>query len=212
MSEPEFDPSSISYVAAMDRVREAHPKPMSRATGKVLRRLDKHCRTILQHATFCVIGTQGADGADVSPRGDPAGFVRVLDDRHILLPDRIGNNRFDSYANVFANPRIGMLFLVPGMSEVLRINGLARVTDDAGVLAASAVQGRAPKFGLLIEVREAYLHCAKAVNRAALWDPSKHVNRSMLPSYGTMLADQVEGLSQEESERQGAEMARRGMY
>jgi len=98
------------------------------------------------------------------------------------------------------------------MSEVLRINGLARVTNDAGVLAASAVQGRAPKFGLLIEVREAYLHCAKAVNRAALWDPSKHVNRSMLPSYGTMLADQVEGLSQEESERQGAEMARRGMY
>ena len=105
-----------------------------------------------------------------------------------------------------------MLFLVPGMSEVLRINGLARVTDDAGVLAASAVQGRAPKFGLVVEVREAYLHCAKAINRAALWDSAKHIDRSKLPSYGTMLADQVEGLSQEESERQGAEMARRGMY
>src|SRR6185295_13731106 len=166
MSEPAFDPGSISYVEAMETVRDAHPKPMSRATGKVLGRLDQHCRTILQHATFCVIGTHGTDGADVSPRGDPAGFVRVLDDRHILLPDRIGNNRFDSYANVFANPRIGMLFLVPGMSEVLRINGLARVTNDAGLLAASTVQGRAPKFGLLIEVREAYLHCAKAINRA----------------------------------------------
>lgn len=212
MSEPKFDAGSISYVEAMQTVRDAHPTPMSRATGKVLVRLDKHCTTILQHATFCVIGTHGPDGADVSPRGDPAGFVRVLDDRHLLLPDRIGNNRFDSYANIFANPSIGMLFLVPGMAEVLRINGLARVTDDAGLLAASAVQGRTPKFGLLIEVREAYLHCAKAVNRAGLWDAAKHIDRALIPSYGKMLADQVEGLTQEESERQGAEMARRGMY
>ena len=207
-----FDPSKISYVAAMDTVRDKHPKPMTRATDKVLRRLDKHCRAILQHSTFCVIGTQGPAGADVSPRGDPAGFVRVLDDRHILLPDRIGNNRFDSYANLFQNPQVGLLFLVPGMAETLRINGTARVTDDAALLAPAAVQGRAPKFGLLIEVMEAYLHCAKAINRAALWDPSKHVNRAALPSYGDMLADQVEGLSQTESERQGAEMARRGMY
>ena len=124
-----FDPSQISYVAAMGAVRDRHPKAMTRATGKVLRRLDKHCRAILQRSTFCVIGTQGSDGADVSPRGDPAGFVRVLDDRHLLLPDRIGNNRFDSYANVFANPQVGLMFLVPGMAEVLRINGIARVTD-----------------------------------------------------------------------------------
>ena len=207
-----FDPSTVSYVAAMDVVREQHHKPMTRATGKVLRKLDKHCRVILAHSTFCVIGTQGPDGADVSPRGDPPGFVQVLDDGHILLPDRIGNNRFDSYANLFANPLVGMLFLVPGMGETLRINGVARVTDDAALLAASAVQGRAPKFGLLVEVKEAYLHCAKAINRAKLWDPSRHVDRAALPSYGDMLADQVEGLSQAESERQGAEMARRGMY
>jgi len=207
-----FDPANVSYVAAMEHVRERHPKAMSRATGKVLTRLDRHCRAILQRSTFCMIGTQGPDGADVSPRGDPAGFVRVLDDRHLLLPDRIGNNRFDSYANVFTNPQVGMLFLVPGMAEILRINGLARVTDDVALLAASTVQGRAPKVGLLIEVREAYLHCAKAINRAALWDPSKHIDRAQLPSYGDMLADQVEGLTREESERQGAEMAKRGMY
>lgn len=209
---PAFDPKAISYVEDMDIVRAAHHKPMSRATGKVLTRLDRHCRKILAHSTFCVIGTQGPDGADVSPRGDPAGFVRVLDDRHVLLPDRIGNNRFDSYANVLQNPKIGMLFLVPGMSEILRINGLARVTDDVGVLAASAVQNRAPKFGLVVEVVEAYLHCAKAVNRAKLWDPSQHVDRKTLPSYGDMLADHVEGLTREESARQGEEMARRGMY
>jgi PPOX class probable FMN-dependent enzyme len=207
-----FDPSKISYVAAMEDVRDRHPKAMTRATGKVLRRLDKHCRAILQRSTFCVMGTQGHDGADVSPRGDPAGFVRVLDDRHLLLPDRIGNNRFDSYANVFTNPQVGLLFLVPGMAEILRINGLARVTDDAALLAASTMQGRAPKVGLLIEVREAYLHCAKAINRAALWDPSKHIDRTELPSYGEMLVDHVEGLTREESERQGAEMVKRGMY
>jgi uncharacterized protein len=207
-----FDPSKISYVAAMDDVRGRHPKAMSRATGKVLRRLDKHCRAILQRSTFCVIGTLGPEGADVSPRGDPAGFVRILDDRHLLLPDRIGNNRFDSYANIFVNPQVGLLFLVPGMAEILRINGIARVTDDAALLAASTMQGRAPKVGLLIEVQEAYLHCAKAINRAALWDPSKHIDRAELPSYGDMLAEQVEGLTREESERQGMEMARRGMY
>ena len=207
-----FDPSKISYVATMADVRDRHPKPMSRASGKVLRRLDKHCRAILQRSTFCVVGTQGPEGADVSPRGDPAGFVRVLDDRHLLLPDRIGNNRFDSYDNVFANPQVGLLFLVPGMAEILRINGTARVTDDATLLAPLAVRGRPPIVGLLIEVKEAYLHCAKAINRASLWDPSKHIDRAELPSYAGMLADQVEGLSGEESERQGVEMAKRGMY
>jgi len=185
---------------------------MSRASGKVLRSLDGHCRAILARATFCIIGTQGPEGADVSPRGDPAGFVRVLDDRHLLLPDRIGNNRFDCFGNLFTNPRVGVLFLVPGMAETLRINGMARITDDAALLLSSERQGRVPKVGLLIEVKEAYLHCAKAINRAALWDPAKHIDRAELPTYAQMLADQVQGLSLEESERQGEEMARRGMY
>ena len=207
-----FDPTRISYVATIEDLRGLHPKPMSRASGKVLRSLDGHCRAILARATFCIIGTQGPEGADVSPRGDPAGFVRVLDDRHLLLPDRIGNNRFDSFGNLFTNPRVGVLFLVPGMAETLRINGMARITDDAALLLSSERQGRVPKVGLLIEVMEAYLHCAKAINRAALWDPAKHIDRAELPTYAQMLADQVQGLSLEESERQGEEMARRGMY
>jgi PPOX class probable FMN-dependent enzyme len=207
-----FDPAAVSYVASIDDVRARHPAAMSRATGKVLSRLDKHCRAMIARATFVVIGTHGSKGADVSPRGDPAGFVRVLDDRHLLLPDRIGNNRFDSMDNIFETGRIGMLFLVPGMSEILRVNGRARITDDVALLAESAVQGRAPKIGVLVEVQEAYLHCAKAINRAGLWDPSKRIDRNELPSYGAMLADQCEGLTPAESERQGAEMARRGMY
>jgi hypothetical protein len=207
-----FDPDQVSYVARMEDIRAMHPKAMTRATGKVLPKLDRHCRAIIERATFCVVGTQGPTGGDVSPRGDPAGFVRVLDESHLLLPDRIGNNRFDSMDNLFHDPRIAVLFLVPGMSETLRINGHGRVTDDAALLAGSAVQGRAPRIGILITVREAFLHCAKAINRAGLWDASRHIDRRELPSYGDMLADQVDGLTREESERQGAEMARRGLY
>lgn len=212
IDEPDFDPGKISYVASFADVQARHPKPMSRATGKVLPRLDKHCRAMIERSTFCVISTFGASGADVSPRGDPAGFVRVLDDTHLLLPDRIGNNRFDTIENIFANPAVGMLFLIPGMAEILRVNGTARITDDEALLAPSAVQGRAPKIGILVSVKEAYLHCAKAVNRAGLWDASRHIDRASLPSYGDMLVDHVEGLTRDESERQGAEMARRGMY
>ena len=206
-----LDLANVNFLRSIDEVRTLHPAPMSRATDKVLSRLDKHCRAILARSTFCVIGTQG-EGADVSPRGDPPGFARVLDDRHILIPDRIGNNRFDSYANIFQNGMVGLLFLVPGMAETLRINGHARVTDDAGLLAASEVQGRAPKLGLLIEVREAYLHCAKSINRGKIWDATQYINRDELPSYGDMLVDHCEGLTRDESEKQGAEMARRGMY
>jgi len=209
---PVFDPAAISYVGAIDDVRARHPAALSRATGKIISRLDRHCRAIIERATFVVIATHGSNGADVSPRGDPAGFVRVLDDRHVLLPDRIGNNRFDSMDNIFETGSIGMLFMVPGMAEVLRINGRARITDDAALLAASAVQGRAPKIGVLVEVKEAYLHCAKAINRAGLWDASRQIDRNDLPSYGAMLVDHCEGLTAEESERQGTEMARRGLY
>jgi len=142
-----FDPSAISYVTSIGDVRAQHPAAMSRATGKVLSRLDKHCRAMIARSTFVIIGTYGSKGADVSPRGDPAGFVRVLDDRYVLLPDRIGNNRFDSMENIFETGHIGMLFLVPGMAEVLRINGTARIVDDAGLLAGSAMQGRPPRIG-----------------------------------------------------------------
>ena len=207
-----FDPAAISYVKDIADVRSRHPSAMSRATGKVLSRLDKHCRAMIARTTFVLIGTHGSKGADVSPRGDPAGFVRVLDDKHLLLPDRIGNNRFDSMENIFETGHIGMLFLVPGMAEVLRVNGRARITDDAALLASSAMQGRAPKIGVLVQVQETYLHCAKAINRSKLWDPTQHINRDDLPSYGAMLVDHCDGLTVEESERQGAEMARRGMY
>lgn len=205
-------PEDVSFITDEAALRARHLAPMSRATDKVLRRLDRHCRDIIALSPFCVIATHGPGGADVSPRGDPPGFVRVLDDTLLLLPDRIGNNRLDNMANLLANPAIGLLFLVPGMNETLRVNGRARITDDARLLAPSAVQGRAPTVGLLVAVEEAFLHCAKALVRSDLWNPVRHIDRSRLATYGQMLADHCAGLTPEESERQGKIMAERGLY
>jgi uncharacterized protein len=205
-------PPDISLITDEAALRAMHHRPMSRATDKVLPALDRHCRQIIGLSPFCVIATRGPGGADVSPRGDPPGFVRILDDRTLLLPDRVGNNRLDGMANLLSDPRIGMLFLVPGMNETLRINGTARITDDARLLDECAVEGRAPKVGLLIAVEEAFLHCGKALIRSSLWDPAARIDRSLVPSYPAMLIDHVRGLTAEENERQSKVMAERGLY
>jgi uncharacterized protein len=205
-------PDDTRFITDEASLRALHFQAMLRATDKVLRALDKYCRCIISLSPFCIVATQGPNGADVSPRGDPPGFVRVLDDRTLLVPDRVGNNRLDSMTNLLVNPRIGMLFLVPGMNETLRINGTARITDDARLLAPSAVNDRAPKVGLIVTVEEAFLHCAKALTRAALWDGNRHVDRSILPSYAQMLLEHVKGLTHEENERQSKIMAERGLY
>lgn len=205
-------PEDISLIADEADLRQCYPKPMSRASDKVLDHLDLHCRAILAVSPFCVLSSQGPEGADISPRGDPPGFLRVLDDRHILLPDRIGNNRLDNFANILTHPEVGLLVLVPGMDETLRINGRAQITDDARLLNGTAVRGKAPNIGLFITIKEAFLHCPKAFVRSGLWDPEKFIDRSSLPSYTAMLTDHVAGLTAEESERQAEIMAERGLY
>ena len=205
-------PDDTSFITDEVHLRALHHQPMSRATDKVLRALDPHCRRIISLSPFCVVATQGPNGADVSPRGDPAGFVRVLDESTLLLPDRVGNNRLDAMTNLLVNPRIGLLFLVPGMNETLRINGTSRITDDARLLAPSAVGNRAPKIGLLVMIEEAFLHCAKALVRSALWDVDRHIDRAIFPSYAEMLLDHVKDLTREENERQNQVMAERGLY
>ena len=205
-------PADISLIANEVDLRQRYPKPMSRASDKVLNHLDFHCQSILALSPFCILSSHGPEGADISPRGDPPGFLRVLDDRHILLPDRIGNNRLDNFVNILTHPAIGILVLVPGMDETLRINGWAQITDDRRLLEDSAVGEKVPNVGLLITVKEAFLHCPKAFVRSGLWDSTKFIDRSSLPSYSAMLTDHVEGLSAEESERQGEIMAERGLY
>jgi uncharacterized protein len=205
-------PDDTSFITDETALRLLHHAPLSRATDKVLRALDAHCRKVIALSPFCVIATQGPKGADVSPRGDPPGFVRVIEDRTLLLPDRVGNNRLDAMTNLLVNPRIGMVFLVPGMNETLRINGTARITNDERLLAPCTVERRPPKVGLVIAIEEAFLHCGKALVRSKLWDASRQIDRASLPSYAEMLLDHVNGLTTEENERQSRIMAERGLY
>ena len=205
-------PPDARFIEDEAALRALHHAPMSRATDKVLTALDRHCEAFLAASPFCVIATVGPGGADVSPRGDAPGFLRVLDPRTLLLPDRVGNNRLDGMANLLADPRVGLLVMVPGMDETLRINGTARVTDDPRLLEPSAMQGRAPRVGIVITVEEAFLHCGKALVRSKLWDPEARVDRKAFPSYPAMLRDHVAGLTDEENERQSRVMAERGLW
>jgi PPOX class probable FMN-dependent enzyme len=159
---------------------------------KVISALDAHCRNFIGLSPFLVIGSAAADGkADVSPRGDPPGFVHVLDDRTLAIPDRPGNNRIDTLGNIVANPEVALIFFVPGVGETLRVNGRAQLTQDRALLAGMAVNGKVPKLAIVVAVREAYLHCAKALKRSKLWEPESRAPKGAVPSIGRIIADQV---------------------
>lgn len=144
-------------------------------------------RRLVEASPFCVLATAGPEGLDATPRGDAPGFVAVLDERTLLLPDRRGNNRIDSLRNVVRDPRVGLLFLIPGVNETLRVNGTARITADRELLSGHAVDGKIPATGLVVTVTDVYFQCARALHRSALWDPARFVNRRDLPSAGDML-------------------------
>jgi PPOX class probable FMN-dependent enzyme len=168
---------------------------------KELTRLDKHCRAFIALSPFLVLATADTEGRlDASPRGDAPGFVLVIDDTTLLLPDRPGNNRVDSYGNVVANPGVGLIFFVPGIDETLRVNGRASVTTDASLLAGAEAMGKVPRAGLLIAVEQAFFHCAKALKRSHLWDATRHVERRSFPSLGKIIADQTAQCSVEDAE------------
>ncbi len=163
-------------------------QPNRRAATKVRTRLHARDREWLATAPFCLMATAAADGScDVSPKGDPPGFTRVLDDTTIVIPDRAGNNRADGYRNILSNPQVGLLFLVPGRADTLRINGQARLLRDAPFFADLAVRGSRPRLALLVSVTEVFYHCPKAFLRAALWDPASW-NPEALPSTARIVA------------------------
>ena len=147
----------------------AEPRPTSIA--KVQYKIDHHCREFISRSPFIILGTDG----DVSPKGDFPGFVDVLDDNTIAIPDRSGNNRLDSYINILKNPKVAVMFLIPGINEVLRIRGVAEISQDKNLLAKMAVNGQVPKTSLIISINEIYLHCAKAIARSDIWNPDKLV-------------------------------------
>jgi len=174
-----------------DDLRAVYAKPHPLIENKALTALDKHARRFIELSPFFCIGSSGRDKlADVSPRGGEPGFVRVLDSTHIAYPDRPGNNRLDTLTNILHAPAVGLLFFVPGVHEMLRVNGVASITTEEALLQRFIERGKPPRSVMVVEVREAYLHCSKALRRADLWNPQKAVPRSQLPSFGEMLKDQ----------------------
>ncbi|HTT81248.1 MAG TPA: pyridoxamine 5'-phosphate oxidase family protein [Stellaceae bacterium] len=173
-------------------IRELYGEPMERAVKKQLPRLEKHSRAFIALSPFLVIASADAHGrVDASPKGDAPGFVRVIDDATLLIPDRLGNNRVDTISNLLAAPGIGLIFFVPGLRETLRVNGKARVTTDPALLEPCAVGGRAPKSGLLVSAEEVYFHCGKALIRSDLWNPEKMLKHADFPSLGRIITDQI---------------------
>ncbi len=183
------------------------------AVNKAFPTLDTHARHFLRLCPFLVLASADGQGqVDASPRGDPPGFVKVLDDRTLLIPDRPGNNRVDSFRNILANPAVGLVFFVPGIDETLRVSGTARLSTDADLLAASEVQGRVPKTGLVVEIGTVMFHCAKALRRSRLWDPAAQIDRSAFPTLGRIIADQIAGFTVEVADARIERAYRERMY
>ncbi len=197
---------SSHHVATEGELRGLFAPPADRVIRKQLSKLDKYCRRFIELSPFVCLATSDADGnSDVSPRGDAPGFVRVLDDRTLVIPDRRGNNRLDSLANIVSSPKVGLLFLVPGINETLRVNGTAKIVDDPDVLAAAEANGKRPTVAVVVTVTEAFLHCGKAMIRSKLWAEETQVDRKVLPGLGRMVMEQIEGRELEADEAKQAD-------
>jgi uncharacterized protein len=175
-------------IADEDALRAVIGSPTDTVLLKLSDRLNRLTRQFIERSPFVCVATARPDGGlDLSPRGDPPGFVRVLDDRTLLVPERPGNRIADTLTNLLADPRIALLFLIPGVGDTFRVNGRAKIVEDPELLAASEVNGKLPKLGILVSVEEAYTQCPKALIRSDLWNPEKHIDRSELPSSGQIL-------------------------
>ncbi|HEV7689203.1 MAG TPA: pyridoxamine 5'-phosphate oxidase family protein [Hyphomonadaceae bacterium] len=173
-------------------LRGVYKLPKAGAVGKDMARIDGHFAHFISLSPFLCMGTSGLDGAgDVSPRGGEPGFVHVIDEKTLAMPDRPGNNRLDSLTNITGNPGVGLLFFIPGFEDTLRVNGFARLTTDPGLMQRFTQDGKLPRSVMLIEVAEAYLHCAKAIIRSGLWNPERHVDRNTFPTAGEIYRDQL---------------------
>lgn len=182
----------MEYLKTREELRQIYEDPGAKGKRKEMSRLDAHARNFLARSPFVLIGTQDADGnADVTPKGDKPGFVAILDDLTIAIPDRPGNNRCDTLENLLVNPAIGLIFLIPGMNETLRINGEARITVDEDLRESLSVAGKAPQAVIVVKLRTHYMHCAKAFMRSELWEPSSWRPRAEMPTLGEILKDQM---------------------
>jgi uncharacterized protein len=203
----------VEIIEDIAEIREIYGAPMERSVKKQLPRLEKHSRAFIALSPFLVMASTDPDGrCDASPKGDAPGFVRVLDDETLLIPDRLGNNRVDTISNLLACPGVGLIFFVPGLRETLRVNGRARVTTDPALLEPCAVNGKVPRSAILVSAEEVYFHCGKALIRSDLWNPDKRIALSDFPSLGRIITEQIGEGEVEAAERATAESYRTRLY
>jgi PPOX class probable FMN-dependent enzyme len=175
-------------IATRERLRSLYKQPSDRAHNKVIDHIDDVCRRFIAASPFVIVASRGADGRlDVSPKGDPPGFVDVLDERTLAIPDRLGNNRLDTFDNLLVHPEVGLLFLIPGNGDTLRVSGTARLVRDATLQARLAVDGRTPNLVVVVTVEEAFMHCPKCIARSKLWSPDHWPDRTNVPSLAEAL-------------------------
>jgi PPOX class probable FMN-dependent enzyme len=193
-------------IDSLEKLRTAYPPAKERSLKKELRELDLHCLRFVALSPFVVLASGSAENRfDASPRGGEPGFVKAPDSKTLLIPDAPGNNRLDTLENILATGRIGLLFLIPGVDETLRVNGKARLLDEDAVVAQFKNEKRTPHLAIEVRVEDVYLHCAKSLMRSKLWDPQARVERSVLPTMGQMLADQIGEPALAESQAQMVE-------
>ncbi len=207
---------SIRTITSEAELREIIGSPAELIVAKIADRLNQLTRQFIERSPFLCVATASPDGGlDVSPRGDPAGFVQILDERTLVLPERPGNRLADTLTNLLGDPRIALLFLIPGVGDTFRVNGRGVITDDPELLAPCTVEGKPPRLGILVSIEEAYTQCPKALIRSELWNPERHIDRSELPSSGKILrslTDPEFDADEYDRERKQRYTRREGLY
>jgi PPOX class probable FMN-dependent enzyme len=202
-----------TYVTTMDQLMALYDAPSDVSIAKEIDHISDHYRAFIEAAPFFALATGGPDGLDCSPRGDAPGFVRVADAKTLLVPDRRGNNRIDSLRNIMRDPRVALLFLIPGIGETIRVVGRAALSLDPALITSFRVNGKAPTCVIVITVEQVFYQCTKAIVRSKLWDPARRVDRKILPTAGTILAALTAGrLGGEEHDRGHVERTMAKLY
>lgn len=203
----------MSIIATIDQLQAIYGRPNEASTVKVVDRITPQYRVLIDKSPFAALATCGPEGLDCSPRGDLPGFVRVHDDKTLMMPDRCGNNRVDSLRNIVRDPRVALLFLIPGAGSTLRVNGRAHVSADEALLASFRIDGKAPRTVIVMAMEEIYFQCARAIVRSDLWNPDKRVDPSDLPTPGQILADLSENrVGGEDYDKAWPERARQSLW
>jgi PPOX class probable FMN-dependent enzyme len=200
-------------VTTIEQLETLYGEKLPASVIKEIDHINGSYRKLIETAPFLAMATGGPEGLDCSPKGDAPGFVRVLDDKTLAIPDRPGNNRLDGFRNILRDPRIALLFLIPGVGETLRVNGRATISIDPALMNSFAVNGKLPRCVLIVHVETVYFHCSKAIVRSKLWDPATQVDRKSLPSTGTIVAELSQGrLGGEQYDREAPERIKAQLY